>query len=87
MSLGSSRPPSRSPPLALQALEALNDYLKTLGIADTLHSLRHRFGTQLYRSSQDLRLTQELLGHVSIATTTLYAAADMRKASAAVLAL
>jgi integrase/recombinase XerC len=63
------------------------DHLRSVGIPDTLHSLRHRFGTQLYRGTQDLRLTQELLGHASPATTALYAAADMRKASAAVHAL
>ena len=40
-----------------------------------------------YRSTQDLRLTQELLGHGSPATTAIYAAADTTKAAPAVMAL
>lgn len=39
-----------------------NRYLHGLGIWDTLHSLRHRFGTQVYRASgRDIRQTQELM--------------------------
>lgn len=36
------------------------------------HTLRHRFGTRVYRGSHDIRATQELLGHQSILTTQLY---------------
>ena len=64
-----------------------NRHLHSVGIPDTLHSLRHRFATQIYRTTQDIRLTQELCGHQSPATTALYAAADMQKAAAAVFAL
>jgi len=32
-----------------------------MGLNDTFHSLRHWFGTQLYRSSRDLRLVQDLM--------------------------
>ena len=47
-----------------------------LGIASSAHPLRHAFATGFYRLSQDLRLTQELLGHSSPATTAIYAGFD-----------
>ena len=52
----------------------VNDHLHSLGIPDTLHSLRHWFGTHIYRATQDIRLTQDLLGHASPTTTAGYAA-------------
>lgn len=36
------------------------------------HSLRHRFATDLYAETRDLRAVQMLLGHASIATTEIY---------------
>jgi integrase/recombinase XerC len=65
----------------------INDYLHSLGIPDTAHSLRHSFGTEFYRASKDIRLTQELMGHASPITTAIYAAADMDSAAALVAAL
>lgn len=49
-----------------------NDYLRALGGGATLHMLRHRFGTEVYRATKDLRVTQEVLRHSSPMTTTLY---------------
>lgn len=50
-----------------------NDYLHDRGITHTLHTLRHWFGTQAYRlSGGDLRHTQELMRHSSVASTQLY---------------
>lgn len=40
--------------------------------AYTPHQLRHRFATQAYRGSKDLRAVQELLGHSSPNTTVRY---------------
>jgi integrase/recombinase XerC len=52
-----------------------NEYLHSLGIEATIHMCRHRFGTVAYQACQDLRATQELLGHASPMTTAVYAAA------------
>ena len=61
-----------------------NRYLHDLGIPETLHQLRHWFGTNVYRTSRDLRLTQELCGHASPVTTAGYAAWDPSAAAAVV---
>lgn len=50
-----------------------NNYLHGLGIAHTLHSLRHRFGTAVYvAAGRDLRATQELLRHRTPVSTAVY---------------
>lgn len=36
------------------------------------HDLRHTFATTIYRKTKDIRVTQELLGHASSATTEIY---------------
>jgi integrase len=64
-----------------------NDYLRSLGIAHTLHSLRHGFGTALYRSTHDLRLTQELMRHRSVQSTVGYTRLDPHDGATAVAAL
>lgn len=53
-----------------------NDHLHGLGIADTLHSLRHRFLTRAYEVNRDLKAAQALAGHAHIQTTAGYAAID-----------
>lgn len=61
-------------------------YLRSLGIDATLHQLRHWFGTQTYRLGRDLRLTQELMGHASIATTVGYTKVVVDERAVAVVA-
>jgi integrase/recombinase XerC len=56
---------------------AVNRYLHDIGISHTLHTLRHRFGTQTYQASgRDLRQTQELMRHRSIGSTVGYSWVD-----------
>lgn len=51
-----------------------NRFLRTVGVAATMHQLRHWFGTSTYRATKDLLLVQNLLGHASPVTTAVYAA-------------
>lgn len=54
-----------------------NRFLHAVGVTHTLHSLRHRFGTMVYRASgRDLRATQELLRHRTPVSTALYTWCD-----------
>jgi integrase len=48
------------------------------------HSLRHKFASDAYRGTRDIRAVQELLGHASVATTQVYVAVDGDALSAAV---
>lgn len=62
----------------------VSTYLHEMGLPFTLHQCRHRFGTELYRNSRDLRMVQETLGHASPTTTAGYAAYTPRNAVDAV---
>jgi integrase len=58
-----------------------------LGGKYTPHQLRHRFATQAYKGTQDLRAVQELLGHSSPTTTVRYTLIENEAMAAAVRAV
>lgn len=60
--------------------EMFNDMAKRIfdlllgdGHGLTFHSLRHTFAMRTYNDTKDVFLTQQLLGHASVATTEIYA--------------
>lgn len=53
----------------------------------TAHTFRHRFATQAYQGTKDLRAVQELLGHSKPETTARYAAVPDAQRTAAVRAV
>jgi integrase/recombinase XerD len=59
---------------ALVVSKAINRYLRSLKIRATAHQLRHYFGTELFRSTRNLRLVQDFMGHSDISTTAGYVA-------------
>lgn len=64
--------------------QVVSMYLRTGEFSFTLHQARHRFATDIYRDTRDLRLVQELLGHASPQTTAVYTAYAVRDAVDAV---
>lgn len=64
-----------------------NAALRHLGVEATAHQLRHWFGSNLYAKTHDLRVVQEMMGHSSPTTTSIYTAFDRKAAKAGVIAL
>jgi site-specific recombinase XerD len=63
-----------------------SEHLRTVaGPGWTLHTLRHAFGTSVYRTSgHDLRMAQQLLRHASPATTAIYTLVEDDRAASVV---
>jgi site-specific recombinase XerD len=64
-----------------------NDYLHGIGIVETLHQLRHRFGTQALNVSGNLRQVQDLMGHASPSTTAIYTLINPKDAAPTIAAI
>lgn len=52
-------------------------YLHALDIPETLHQLRHRFGTNVLKATGNLRVAQEALRHESPVSTAIYTLVDV----------
>jgi site-specific recombinase XerD len=66
----------RSPKMSLSAIEKrFKHWAKACGLYPhySIHSMRHTYGTMLYRSTKDLRMVQKQLGHSSCQVTEVYA--------------
>lgn len=73
---------------AQQLQRRLNRAIRAAGLDITTHSLRHRYGVAAYQATGDLLALAELMGHGSINTTKIYAAASTevkRRIAAAVM--
>lgn len=74
-------------PTPARLSQLVNEHLHGIGIEDTGHAARHRFGTRAYQRSRDLRLVQDLLGHADPGSTAVYAAFAAEQAAAVVASL
>lgn len=68
--------PDRQPYTPKQVSSRTNDFLRGIGVSETAHSLRHRFGTDYHRIDKDMLRQAKVMGHASVTTTQLYTDLD-----------
>ena len=56
----------------IRVTQLISVHFRELDMPWTCHSLRHTYGTGLYRVSSDIRLVQEQMGHASPTSTAIY---------------
>ena len=61
-------------PASLQ--RRINRAIRRAGVDATFHKLRHRYGTLAYQATGDLVAVARQMGHSSVVTTAIYAAAS-----------
>lgn len=66
------------------ASSTISRAMKRAGIHGTAHSIRHWHGTEVLAAGANLRVTQELMRHGSVASTQLYTEVTMDQMRAAV---
>lgn len=65
---------------AAQLERKVNRAIRQCGVDATFHQLRHRYGTIAYQATQDLVAVGRQMGHASVVTTAVYAAASDEQA-------
>jgi integrase len=83
-----ARGPDGVPLTGPQVIRRGDYYLQRMGLGLSMHQLRKRFATQIYRTSgHDIRLVQQLLGHASVKDTQRYIGVDATVAAEVVTAM
>jgi integrase/recombinase XerD len=63
---------------------SISNVMDRAGIPGTPHALRHWFGSALREAGVDSLVIKELMGHESLATTTIYVDVPLKQRTAAV---
>lgn len=67
--------------------ERVNEFLARMGVPYTFHNCRHRYGSELFKITKDIRFTQKQMRHRSVASTEGYVAVPTEQAVSAMESL
>jgi site-specific recombinase XerD len=68
--------PNGEPWTPKRVSETTNDFLRSIGVHETAHTIRHRFGTDYHKIDPDLFRQAKIMGHSNVTTTQLYTEVD-----------